>query len=83
MLRPPDRRSKTLATDAGPMLAHSPRPKTPLATVRRAPVAACLAVLAWVGATAQPAASQDVDEMHTPERLASGPSATKRSSGRR
>ncbi|HUE76892.1 MAG TPA: hypothetical protein VMM83_03045 [Longimicrobiales bacterium] len=33
-------------------------------------MAACLAVLAWLGGTAQPAASQDVDEMETPERLA-------------
>ncbi|HUG40582.1 MAG TPA: hypothetical protein VMM12_08860, partial [Longimicrobiales bacterium] len=41
-----------------------------MAPGRRAPVAACLAVLAWVGGTAQPAASQDVDEMETPERLA-------------
>jgi hypothetical protein len=33
-------------------------------------VAACLAVLAWVGATAQPAASQDVGALETTERLA-------------
>ncbi len=41
-----------------------------LAPGRRAPVAACLAILAWVGATAQPAASQDADGMAAPERLA-------------
>ncbi|MEX1182875.1 MAG: hypothetical protein WEF86_06540 [Gemmatimonadota bacterium] len=33
-------------------------------------MATCLAVLAWLGGTAQPAASQDVDELVMPERLA-------------
>jgi hypothetical protein len=37
---------------------------------RYAVAAACVAVLAWFGATAQPAASQDVGARETPERLA-------------
>jgi len=54
------------------MLPHSAasRRETPLAPERRAPVAAFLAVVVWMGATAYPAASQDVDVMETPERLA-------------
>lgn len=62
----------TFPADPGfmpPRFATSPR-KSPLAPGRRAPVAAFLAMLAWVGAAAQPAASQAVDERETPERLA-------------
>ncbi len=54
------------------MLRHSAASfgRTHRAPTRRAPVAACLAVLAWAGGTAEPAASQGVDGLERPERLA-------------
>ena len=47
----------------------APRPSPRLAPGLRAPLATCLAILAWVGATARPAASQDVGDP-APARLA-------------
>jgi hypothetical protein len=46
------------------------RPTIPPAPKRRLPVAACLAILMWLGETAQPGASQGVDARERPERLA-------------
>src|SRR5690606_8968698 len=44
--------------------------KLPRAAGRRLPIAVCLAILALLGGTPEPGASQDIDGRERPERLA-------------
>lgn len=61
-----------ILSDRASMLRHAApsRSKLPFAPERRAPLAACLAAVLWLGGIAQPAASQDVAATGRPERLA-------------